>query len=163
MGLELDPPSLPEPADLPEWHHLYATVLGSLQTIVPRIADPLANQWTKGVARVVKYLQDLDASGREFNALERDEIAALLGHRSDTLVQGREELAEAARSGPGQRRGLRALPLAQSAARRPPHAPRVGCLARADLAARRVSGTGTRRAGVAHRTWRRRRRPPDLA
>ena len=64
MGLELEPPSLPEPADLPEWHHLYATVLGSLQTIVPRIADPLANQWTKGVARVVKYLQDLDASGR---------------------------------------------------------------------------------------------------
>ena len=99
MGLELDAPSLPEPADLPEWHHLYGTVLGSLQTIVPRISDPLANQWTKGVARVVKYLQDLDASGREFNALEGDEIAALLGHGSVSLAQGRKELAEAARTG----------------------------------------------------------------
>ena len=99
MGLELDTPSLPEPADLPEWHHLYGTVLGSLQTIVPRISDPLANQWTKGVARVVKYLQDLDASGREFNALEGDEIAALLGHGPVSLAQGRKELAEAARTG----------------------------------------------------------------
>jgi aminoglycoside phosphotransferase (APT) family kinase protein len=99
MGLELDPPSLPEPAEVPEWHHYYATVLGSLRTIVPRIADPLASQWTKGVARVVKYLQDLDASGRQFAALEADEIASLLGHRPDSLQQGREDLADAARAG----------------------------------------------------------------
>ena len=37
--------------------------------------------------------------GAKFNALERDEIGVLLGHRSDTLVQGREDLAEAARTG----------------------------------------------------------------
>jgi aminoglycoside phosphotransferase (APT) family kinase protein len=99
MDLELDPPSLPEPAELPEWHRYYDTVLGSLRTIVPRIADPLASQWTKGVARVVKYLQDVDASGRQFAALEADEIASLLGHRPDSLAQGREDLAEAARVG----------------------------------------------------------------
>jgi aminoglycoside phosphotransferase (APT) family kinase protein len=101
MGLELDLPSLPEPleSELPEWHRHYATVLGSLRTIVPRIADPLASQWTKGVARVVKYLQDLDASGRQFAALEADEIASLLGHRPDTLQQGRDDLADAARAG----------------------------------------------------------------
>ena len=63
MGLELDPPSLPAPTEMSEWHHFYPTVLGSLATIVPRIADPLASQWTKGVARVVKYLQELDARG----------------------------------------------------------------------------------------------------
>jgi aminoglycoside phosphotransferase (APT) family kinase protein len=99
MGLELEPPSLPEPSELPEWHHHYAAVLGSLRTIVPRIADPLASQWTKGVARVVKYLQDLDASGRQFAELETDEIASLLGHRPDSLRQGREDLADAARAG----------------------------------------------------------------
>jgi aminoglycoside phosphotransferase (APT) family kinase protein len=99
MGLELEPPSLPEPADLSEWHHLYPTVLGSLQTIVPRIGDPVANQWTKGVARVVKYLQDLDASGREFNELEQDEISVLLGYRPDSLAEGRADLAEEARAG----------------------------------------------------------------
>ena len=63
MGLDLEPPTYPEPTELPEWHRMYATVLGSLRTITPRISDPLANQWTKGVARVVKYLQDIDASG----------------------------------------------------------------------------------------------------
>src|SRR5262249_41229443 len=76
-----------------------AAVLGSLRTIVPRIADPLASQWTKGVARVVKYLQDLDASGRQFAELETDEIASLLGHRPDSLRQGREDLADAAPAG----------------------------------------------------------------
>jgi len=99
MGLELEAPSLPEPAELPEWHHHYPTVLGSLQTIVPRISDPLANQWTKGVARVVKYLQELDASGRDYAELERDEIAALLGRRPLNLAEGRAELAAAARAG----------------------------------------------------------------
>jgi prepilin-type processing-associated H-X9-DG protein len=99
MELELDPPSLPEPADQPEWHGLYATVLGSLRTITPRISDPLANQWTRGVARVVKYLQDLDAAGRQFAELERQDIAALLGRWPDHVTEGRADLAEAARAG----------------------------------------------------------------
>jgi aminoglycoside phosphotransferase len=99
MELELDAPSLPEPVEVAEWHRLYATVLGSLRTVVPRISDPLASQWTKGVARVVKYLQDLDASGRQFADLEQEEIATLLGRTPDGLTAGRTELAEAARSG----------------------------------------------------------------
>jgi aminoglycoside phosphotransferase (APT) family kinase protein len=99
MGLDLESPSLPEPRESSEWHHLYPTVLGSLQTIVPRISDPLANQWTKGVARVVKYLQELDASGRDYADLERDEIAQLLGRRPANLSEGRVDLAEAARLG----------------------------------------------------------------
>ena len=99
MDLDLEPPELPEPAELPEWHHNYATVLGSLQTIVPRISDPLAAQWTKGVARMVKYLQDLDLSGTEFAELERGEIGSLLGRSPDTLVEGRADLAEAVGAG----------------------------------------------------------------
>ena len=99
MGLELEPPTTPEPTELSEWHHLYATTLGSLRTIVPRIEDPLAAQWTKGVARVVKYLQDLDASGRDFAELEREEIGALLGRRPGRLDDARAELAAAVRAG----------------------------------------------------------------
>jgi aminoglycoside phosphotransferase (APT) family kinase protein len=99
MELELDPPLLPEPDDVPEWHRNYALVLGSLRTIVPRIADPLASQWTKGVARMVKYLEDLDTSGRLFAELERDEIGALLGTRPLDLREGRADLADAARNG----------------------------------------------------------------
>ena len=99
MDLHLDPPSTPVPTDLPEWHRMYETVLGSLRTIVPRISDPLASQWTKGVARVVKYLQDLDASGRDFAEVEADEIASLLGDRPTSLPEGRAKLADAARAG----------------------------------------------------------------
>jgi thiamine kinase-like enzyme len=99
MGLDLEPPSLPQQAEMPEWHHLYPTVLGSIQTIVPRISDPLASQWTKGVARVVKYLQELDASGRDYAELEADEIAGLLSYRPANLAQGRAALADAARAG----------------------------------------------------------------
>jgi aminoglycoside phosphotransferase (APT) family kinase protein len=99
MDLHLDPPAMPVPTDLPEWHRMYETVLGSLRTVVPRISDPLASQWTKGVARVVKYLQDLDASGREFSEVEGEEIASLLGGRPASLDEGRADLADAARAG----------------------------------------------------------------
>jgi hypothetical protein len=90
---------LPEPQELSEWHHFYPTVLGSLQTIVPRISDSLANQWTKGVARVIKYLVELDASGRDYAELQREEIALLLRRRPVTLSEGRAALAEAAQAG----------------------------------------------------------------
>jgi aminoglycoside phosphotransferase (APT) family kinase protein len=99
MGLELPPPSLPDPIDVPDWHGTYDTVLRSLATIVPRISDPLASQWSKGVARVIKYLQEVDASGRQFAELERIEIAELLGHRSSSLDHARIDLAEAAHAG----------------------------------------------------------------
>jgi aminoglycoside phosphotransferase (APT) family kinase protein len=99
MGLDLALPSLPEPDHEVEWHRYYNVVLGSLKTIVPRISDPLANQWTKGVARVVKYLQDLDASGRAFAELEHEEINRLLGVGPDDLTQARLALADAARQG----------------------------------------------------------------
>ena len=99
MGLALETPSLPEPSSVPDWHDYYRDVLGSIQTIVPRISDPLASQWTKGVARVVKYLQQIDASGREYVELELDEITALVGHRPSAVEQGRADLAGAVRAG----------------------------------------------------------------
>jgi aminoglycoside phosphotransferase (APT) family kinase protein len=99
MDLRMEPPDMPEPAELAEWHRMYNTVLGSIRTIVPRISDPLASQWTKGVARVVKYLQDLDASGRDFAELESADMSSLLGHRPATLPEGRAELADAVRTG----------------------------------------------------------------
>jgi hypothetical protein len=99
MGLALETPSLPEPESLPEWHDYYRDVLGSIQTIVPRITDPLASQWTKGVARVVKYLQEIDGSGRLFADLEFEEIARLLGRRPSSLAEGRTDLADAVRAG----------------------------------------------------------------
>lgn len=99
MGLDLPEPELPETVGGPEWHYLYAEVLGSLRAVTPRIADPLAAQWVKGAARVIKYLEDLDASGRDFADLEMEQIAGLLGRRPADPAEGRCSLAEAARTG----------------------------------------------------------------
>ncbi len=99
MRLDLPPPDLPAPEPHRDWARLYDDVLGSFQTIVPRIADPLAAQWTKGLARAVKYLQEIDRSGREYDELERADIAAVLGHDSATLPAARRELAAASQAG----------------------------------------------------------------
>ena len=93
---------------------------------MPRISDPLANQWTKGVARVVKYLQDLDASGRDVRGPggRRD--------RGPTRPPPGQPGGQAGRSwprrpGPGKVSDedyVRYL-WHKVHARRPPHAPRV--------------------------------------
>jgi aminoglycoside phosphotransferase (APT) family kinase protein len=100
-GLEparVDPSREVEP-DTAEWHAQYDRVLGSLQVIVPRIEDPLANQWAKGVGRMVKYLQEADTYGRPFGRAELADIAALLGHEPASLADGRRLLAEASDAG----------------------------------------------------------------
>jgi aminoglycoside phosphotransferase (APT) family kinase protein len=99
MGLELPPPETPVAGDISEWHHFYDDVLGSLQVIVPRVSDPLASQWSKGVARVVKYLKEIDGHGRLYDELERSDIAPLIGHRPDSLDDGRAHLADLAQAG----------------------------------------------------------------
>jgi aminoglycoside phosphotransferase (APT) family kinase protein len=99
MGLELPRPEAPDATELPEWHHLYDDILGSLQIIVPRISDPLSSQWTKGVARVVKYLQQLDASGRVYDDLELHDIARVTGTTPVNVAAARAHLASAAQAG----------------------------------------------------------------
>jgi aminoglycoside phosphotransferase (APT) family kinase protein len=98
MGLGLRPPALPEPAEPEPWHHLYDDALAMLRESTPRIDDPLAQQWTKGVARVLRYLRSVDASGRAYAASELDELAADLGSRP-SLAAARAALAEAHRTG----------------------------------------------------------------
>jgi aminoglycoside phosphotransferase (APT) family kinase protein len=99
MGIELEPVDLSvDPEPMP-WHGLYDDVLQNLQLIVPRIADPLASQWTKGLARVVKYLKELDASGRAFADDELDDLGALLGSRPASRATGLAALSAAAAAG----------------------------------------------------------------
>ena len=83
MGLGLEPPAIPPATADPHWHGWYDDILASLRTITPRIADPLASQWTRGVARAVKYPQRIDVDGRQFVDLELD-------------VEPRAEISEAA-------------------------------------------------------------------
>jgi aminoglycoside phosphotransferase (APT) family kinase protein len=99
MGLGLVRPAVPAPAGPEPWHALYDGALGMLRIAAPRIADPLAAQWTKGVARVLRYLRDVDAAGRAHVAVELDELAAELGTRPSTVTAGRELLDTAHRTG----------------------------------------------------------------
>jgi aminoglycoside phosphotransferase (APT) family kinase protein len=99
MEFELPPSALPVDPPPEEWHSLYDATLDNLQVIVPRIDDRLASQWTKGVARVVKYLKELDRSGRAFAAAELDDLTALLGYCPDSVGAGRRALETAIADG----------------------------------------------------------------
>jgi hypothetical protein len=99
MELGLMKPDMPEPEQPPHWHDLYGDVLAMLRTITPRIDDPLAMQWTKGVARLVTYLRDLDGSGRQYAELELADLAALLGDSPGSVPAGRDAAARATAKG----------------------------------------------------------------
>ncbi|MEX1006636.1 MAG: phosphotransferase family protein [Acidimicrobiia bacterium] len=99
MGFELPPADLPDEPPPEPWHAYYDAMLENLQVIVPRIEDRLASQWTKGVARVVKYLKELDRSGRAFEDAELADLSALLGRSVEPLREARREVARAAREG----------------------------------------------------------------
>jgi hypothetical protein len=99
MGFELPAPDLPDAPTPESWHPLFDATLDNLQIIVPRIDDPLASQWTKGVARVVKYLKELDHLGRAYNDAERDDIAKLVGTQPATVEEGRRALEAAMAEG----------------------------------------------------------------
>lgn len=83
MGFELPETEMPAAPPEEAWHDLYDRTLDNLALIVPRIDDPLAAQWTKGIARVVKYLAELDRAGRAFTAADLADRAALGPHPSD--------------------------------------------------------------------------------
>jgi len=93
---ELD---LPDPPPAEEWHQLYDGGLGMLRAITAREEDPLALQWSKGVVRVLKYLKELDRSGRRLAEAEREDAARLLGRWPTDVAEGRRELALAYREG----------------------------------------------------------------
>jgi aminoglycoside phosphotransferase (APT) family kinase protein len=97
-GVELPADSLPADGHPRSHHHVFDDCLAALSTIVPRIEDPLASQWTKGVARALKYLREIDLSGNDFDAADLDEIAGMLGTRPESVASGRAELVDAVRA-----------------------------------------------------------------
>jgi aminoglycoside phosphotransferase (APT) family kinase protein len=95
------PPDDPMPPDgTPRGHHhVYDDCLDALSVIVPRVEDPLASQWSKGVARALKYLKEIDLNASSFEWIELGELGSLLGERPATVPEGRRSLADAVRSG----------------------------------------------------------------
>jgi len=97
-AIDVSPAETP-PQRAPRDHAwMYGALLEQLRdVIVPRISDPLASTRSKGLARAIKYLEQVDAYGGFFEACERNDLTELLGHVPATLAEGRDQLAAAVR------------------------------------------------------------------
>ena len=98
VGLDLTRAEVPAAQPAGDHDRLYAAVLDQLRNvIVPRITDPLALVRAKGVARIVKYLEQVNTYGAFYDACELDDLAELLGDRPASIAVGRAAAADAAR------------------------------------------------------------------
>ena len=93
--LELTPAEAREARHRRDHDWMYGAVLAQLRdVIVPRVSDPLAAARSKGIARLIKYLQQVDTYGAAYEARELDDDEALLGHRPGSVTDGRIEVAD---------------------------------------------------------------------
>jgi len=93
--MALPPETAPElDAQPSERSWLYDAALAQIkEIIVPRSTDPFVVLRSKGLARVLKYLQQADRLSGVADEQELDDLAELLGHRPVTVAEGRLELA----------------------------------------------------------------------
>ena len=99
-GLTLTPAETPlaRPQRDDDW--MYDAVLTQLRdVIVPRTADPLAAARGKGIARIIKYLAQVDTYGAHYEECELRDLETLLGRRPDSVTSGRAEAAAAVAAG----------------------------------------------------------------
>ncbi|EUA51384.1 hypothetical protein I552_2325 [Mycobacterium xenopi 3993] len=74
---------------------LYDTILAQLKDIiVPATNEPFAAVRGKGLARIVKYLREIDRRGLAAEQQELDALEKVLGRRPDTIDEGRRQLAD---------------------------------------------------------------------
>jgi hypothetical protein len=80
---------------------VYDVALRDLRdVVVPALGgDAFAATRTKGVARLLKYLQTVDSEGRALADAERAELAGLLGRPVDDAADARADVCSALASG----------------------------------------------------------------
>ena len=99
-GLELTPAEAPQAREKRDHDWMYGAVLSQLRdVIVPRVSDPLAAARSKGIARLIKYLDRVDTYGASYEVRELDDYEALLGRRPESVAAGRVAAAEAVTTG----------------------------------------------------------------
>ena len=96
IGLDLEPAEEKQARARRDHDWMYDAVLTQLRdVIVPRTEDPLAAVRGKGVARIIKYLAQVDRYGEFYAACELDDLGALLGERPASVADGRVAAADA--------------------------------------------------------------------
>jgi aminoglycoside phosphotransferase (APT) family kinase protein len=79
---------------------LYDVALAELRDVVaPACEAEFARHRAKGVARLLKYLKEVDRAGSRAVHRELDDLASLLGERPSTPAAGRRQLSERIRAG----------------------------------------------------------------
>jgi thiamine kinase-like enzyme len=85
------------PTALGWWYDAALTQMG--QIIVPRSTDPFVILRSKGVARMLKYLREMDRLGSAAEAADLDDLAELLGARPESVAEGIAEILDRFGSG----------------------------------------------------------------
>jgi aminoglycoside phosphotransferase (APT) family kinase protein len=98
LGLPVEePPTLEEPSTERGW--LYDAALAQLRDIiVPRSSDPFVVLRSKGLARILKYLQQADRLAPAADAAELADLSAVLPEPPASVATGRRRLAELLRT-----------------------------------------------------------------
>jgi aminoglycoside phosphotransferase (APT) family kinase protein len=92
MSVELPTVELPDLEDTPDTRYFDAA-LHQMRTMVgPNIGEPYAARRLRSMARVVKYLRELDRSGDTHATAELADLAAVLGQTPASLAAGRADL-----------------------------------------------------------------------
>ena len=128
-GVTLPDVELPRSADTASTGS-FDGVLAQLKNIVgPAVDDAFASQRLKSVARMIKYLREVDRVGDAHLEAELSELAKLLGSRTQSAEAGRAQLDEMVRSGELTAVDLLPMAAADAARRQQLAGPAMGVLA----------------------------------
>ena len=99
LGLHLGPAEAKVARARRDHDWMYDAVLSQLRDVIVPRSDALAAARGKGLARIVKYLAQVDRYGDAYAAHELDDLEGLLGSRPATIAEGRAAAAAAAAAG----------------------------------------------------------------
>lgn len=119
-----------------EQTHYYDHALHDLRHLVaPEVTDPFAARRLKSLARVIKYLKEVDRAGARQQAAELAELTALLGCTPSDIAAGRSALDQLVRDGKLSAADLLPYAAAQVTREHELVAPSMGALATRHLPA----------------------------
>lgn len=98
IGVPMPAVELPELGDTDDTAYFDAMLHQMQHRIGPELTDPWAGRLLKGLARVTKYLREVDRAGDRHEQAELDDLAELLGRRPATLREGATALLAKVRS-----------------------------------------------------------------
>jgi hypothetical protein len=129
IGVEFPAVSLPPLADTADTRFYDGAAHQIRHVIGPSVTDPYASRRLKSLARVLKYLREVDRAGAGHVTAELDDLAKVLGRRPATAAEGAADLLARVHAGDVGAVDLLAYAAAQVARRTQLVGPAMGVLA----------------------------------